>query len=53
MLSKKDVAEKLNVSTRTINRLIEREEIYYHRIGNVLRFTQEDIDDYLRRTKNQ
>ncbi len=51
MLTKKEVAERLNMSTRTINRLMEKKAFPYHKVGKTVRFDADDIEEYLRSTK--
>ena len=42
-----EVAEALNVSTKTVRRRVDAEELHAHRIGRQLRFSQEDFASYL------
>jgi len=49
MLSIKETAEHLNVSTKTIYNLVERGEIKASKVGNVWRIHPKDIKDYLDR----
>jgi excisionase family DNA binding protein len=51
MLSVRDVAEMLNVSTRTVHRLIDAKEFPAYRVGNVLRIYPQDVQQYLERQK--
>ena len=46
MLSVDETARNLNVSTKTVRRLIARGELPAHRLGSFLRISQEeDLDD--------
>lgn len=51
LLTVKQVQEKLNVSNALVYRLIEKGEIASHRIGSSIRISEEDLQDYLERTK--
>lgn len=42
----KDLAEMFDVSTLTIRREFERKKLNGFHVGNELRFTQRDIDNY-------
>lgn len=42
----KDLGEMFNVSSLTIKREYERKKIHGFYVGNELRFSQQDIDDY-------
>lgn len=46
-----DVAKQLSVSTVTIHRLVQRGELIGHKIGKLLKFRPEEIDDYIKRTR--
>jgi excisionase family DNA binding protein len=46
-----DAAERLGVSSRTVRRLATRGELASHRIANLLRFSDVDIDDYIHRAR--
>ena len=52
LLSIKEVASKLNVSTRTIRRWIDGKELVAHRLGRQWRITREDLETYLRRRRS-
>jgi len=45
------VAKQLDVSTRTVRRLIEKGELAYHRIGGSIRVTPADLERLLRNTR--
>ena len=47
MLSIKETAEYLNVSTKTIYNLIERGDLKASKVANVWRIHPEDIEEYL------
>jgi excisionase family DNA binding protein len=51
MLSINEVAQHLNVCTKTICRMIERDELRHHRIGNgdkqIIRVSAEDLRAYI------
>lgn len=44
-------AEFLNVSSQTLTRLGDAEEIAYHLVSARRRYQKQDIDDYLKRTR--
>jgi putative molybdopterin biosynthesis protein len=50
-LSTQEVAEMLNVRAGTIYELIKRGEIRSYKVGRKVRFTLEDVEDYIRRSK--
>lgn len=43
-----EVAELLRISKTSVYRLVERRELAFCRVGRTLRFTQADVDAYLR-----
>lgn len=47
LLTVKEVAEMLCVSTATIGRLVRAHDISHIRVGKQVRFTQEHVDEYL------
>lgn len=49
LLSIKDVAEWLNVTTRTVMNLIDRGELRGVKVGNRWRFEPKAVQDYLQR----
>lgn len=51
MLTLTQVAKRLGVSTPTVKRLIKTGALAAHRISNVYRVPEEDLADYLRRTR--
>lgn len=52
-LSTQEVADMLHVSKSTIYDLIRREEINSYKIGRKVRFTQEDVDAYISRSRHE
>lgn len=51
LLTPKDLALMLRVSTASIYRLIEGRKISFYKVGGSLRFTKEDITKYLREVR--
>lgn len=47
LFTKKELSAKLNVSIRTIDRLILSGQIKAYKIGRSVRITQEELDDFL------
>ncbi len=52
-LSTQEVADILHVSKSTIYELIRRGEINSYKIGRKVRFTQEDVDAYISRSRHE
>ncbi|MDO4297582.1 MAG: helix-turn-helix transcriptional regulator [Lachnospiraceae bacterium] len=52
-LSAVDVAGILHVSKNTVYELIRRGEINSYKVGRKIRFTQEDVDDYIARSRHE
>ena len=52
-ISSQEVAEILHVSRSTIYELIRRGEINSYRIGRKVRFTQDDVDAYIARSRHE
>lgn len=52
-LSAVEVAAILHVSKNTVYELIRRGEINSYRVGRKIRFTQEDVDDYIARSRHE
>jgi excisionase family DNA binding protein len=48
LLSLKEAAERLNVSERTIRRLIANRELRAARVGNQLRIDADQLEEWLR-----
>ena len=53
MLRVKQVAERLNLSESKIYELLERGELPHHRFGGAIRVSEEQIAEYLERTKRE
>ena len=49
ILDVKEVAKILKVSTRTVIRLAERNELVAFKVGDLWRFRRSDVDDYIQR----
>ena len=52
-LSTQEVADILHVSKSTIYGLIRRGEIHSYKIGRKVRFTQDDVDAYIARSRHE
>jgi excisionase family DNA binding protein len=52
LLTVKDVAARLSVSTKSVRRWIDQGELAVHRLGRQLRITEEDITMFLRVRRN-
>ena len=52
-LSTLEVADILHVSKSTIYDLIRRGEIHSYKIGRKVRFTQDDVDAYIARSRHE
>lgn len=52
-LSTQEVADILHVSKSTIYNLIKNSEIVSYKVGRKVRFTQEDVDDYISRSRHE
>lgn len=52
-LSTLEVAEILHVSKSTIYELIRRGDINSYKIGRKVRFTQDDVDAYIARSRHE
>jgi excisionase family DNA binding protein len=46
------VAVRLGVSSKTVRRLIARRELRAHRVGRLLRVTEEDLVEFLAKRRN-
>jgi len=51
LLTVKVVAERLNLSTRTIRRMIGRGELPAHRLGSAVRISEDDLESCLYRVR--
>ena len=45
-LTKKEVAEKFKVSTKTIERWIKEKDMPYSRVDDVLRFNEKEVEEW-------
>ena len=52
-LSTQEVADILHVSKSTIYELIRKGEIHSYKIGRKVRFTQDDVDAYIARSRHE
>lgn len=52
-LDANDVARMLKISYRTVLRLAERGELPYFRVGDLWRFERRDIEEFIKRNKQQ
>ncbi len=52
-LSTQEVADILHVSKSTIYELIRRGEINSYKVGRKVRFTQDDVDAYIARSRHE
>ena len=52
-LSTQEVADMLHVSKSTIYDLIRRGEIHSYKIGRKVRFTEDDVDAYIARSRHE
>jgi len=52
-LSTQEVAEILHVSRSTVYDLIRRGEIHSYKVGRKVRFTQDDVDAYIARSRHE
>jgi excisionase family DNA binding protein len=46
-----EVATQLGVSTKTVRRWIEREELHVHHLGRQLRVSDEDLSAFIRQCR--
>lgn len=51
MLSVAAVAARLDLSTKTVRRLIDRRELLVHRVGGQVRISEDDLREYLVRCR--
>ena len=47
----KDVAAVLELSEKTVRRLVDRRELVAHRVGRAVRVSEEDLDVFLSRRR--
>jgi excisionase family DNA binding protein len=53
VLRVKQVAERLNLSVSKIYELVESGELPHHRFGGAIRVSEEQIAEYMNRTKRE
>ncbi|MEG1758530.1 MAG: helix-turn-helix domain-containing protein [Oscillospiraceae bacterium] len=51
LLTKKSAADLLGVSISTLERIAQKGEIGYYKVGSSLKFAQSDVDSYLERVR--
>ena len=51
MLTVKQVSKRLSVSPKKVYQLVATKRLTHHRFGNRIRFTEEDLADYLDKTR--
>ena len=51
MFTTSEVAEKLNLSEKTIRNLIESGELEAHKFGRVFRISEEQFNDFIEKSK--
>jgi excisionase family DNA binding protein len=51
LMSISQVAATLNVSTKTVRRMIGEQELHHHRVGRVIRVSPEDLRAYINSTR--
>jgi excisionase family DNA binding protein len=52
-LSTQEVAKRLNVNPRTVNRMIERGELPAYKVSGVLRIDEQELHTYLEKNRTQ
>lgn len=52
LLTVREVAERLQVTTRTIYALVKKRELAHCRVGSLLRFKEEDLAEFVRTSDN-
>ncbi len=53
MMTVQEVMDFLKISRSTLDRLRKRGEITAHKFGKAVRFDQQEIEEFLKRTKQQ
>lgn len=53
LLTIEQVAKQLSISTRTVRRLMDKDDIKGFRVGKRWRFTQSEVDAYLKRQQEK
>ena len=51
LIKPQEAAEILHLTRRTIYDLVEKRKIRFYRIGSLIRFNKEDVEEYLRSKK--
>jgi excisionase family DNA binding protein len=51
MLSINQVADTLNVSTKTVRRMIKGRQLHFHRVATSIRVSQEDLRAFINSTR--
>jgi putative molybdopterin biosynthesis protein len=52
LLTVEEVAERLRVVTRTVRRMIDRGELPGHRMGRMVRVSEDDLERFIRGLRN-
>jgi excisionase family DNA binding protein len=47
LLDVETVAERLGVATRTVRRAIDRNELPFHRVGRLIRISEDDLVSFI------
>lgn len=50
LLTRKQIAQKLNISIRTVDRLIIQGQLKSFKIGRSIRVSQDDLDEFIKRS---
>ena len=53
MLTVKEVAERLNLSSSKVYQLVSEGRLSHHRFDGAIRFAEEQIQDYLEETRQE
>lgn len=51
IMTKGELCEKYNIPPGTLRRIMERREISYCKLGGCVRFDEDDVLEYIRRSK--
>lgn len=51
LLSVEDVAKRLDVCAKTVRRWIKRHDLHVHRLGRLIRITEEDLQSFIRQRR--
>ena len=52
-LTPEEVAAELRIKVRTLRAMCSRQEIAFHRLGRLLRFSRADLDAFLARSRRE